>query len=132
METVRLSSHSEMLFGSVCRASSPVPLTESVYHLFNFFLARGGERGELCLPECQSGAAYNTVPHRVEELPALLPRLQFLKGDGVVGVVWAASLLLALRGPRLSPALWSAQLPQIKTVPPLGAPLPIQASPDVC
>lgn len=61
METVRLSSHSEMLFGSVCRASSPVPLTESVYHLFNFFLARGGEQGELCLPECQSGAAYNTV-----------------------------------------------------------------------
>lgn len=46
METVQLSSHSETLLGSVGSANSSLPLIESVYHLFNFFLARVGGGGE--------------------------------------------------------------------------------------
>lgn len=67
METVQLSSHSETLLGSVGSANSSLPLIESVYHLFNFFLARvGGRRGELCFMGCQSEAAHSIVLQCVE------------------------------------------------------------------
>lgn len=112
METVRLSSHSETLLGLVYSASSSVPLIGSVYHLFNFFLARGGEQRGALLSECQSGAAYSTVLHCVEGRPLLRPRPQFLGGrrtDGVE-VVYATC-------PRLSPAVCSAKSLQMRTVP---------------
>lgn len=76
METVQLSSHSNIPLRSVSGSVSSVPLIEDVYHFLNFLLSTGF--GELFSTGCESGDECNVVPHCVEKCFILLPRLEFL------------------------------------------------------